>query len=236
MSDQLPRRTRRLAKPKPADTASAAPAGEGPKLADRLRNTKSLQEILTCLGVGTWDYVLIGDGSATTWEQSCGWACLVVENQTEERWVTHGSLSHGTNVVGEFMAYAGPLLMLSQKNPRRKQSRGETLVHVITDSEYLVKVSRGQGSRDKYRPLWHWLDAFRRVGLFIKFHWVPRDVLEANRFCHNLANQARKGGAELQSAAWELIQKLPGQEQGRPRPKSKHTQNQRTAPSAGSEG
>lgn len=144
-----------------------------------------------------WDYLLIGDGSATTWEYHAGWASLLVEAGTFDREVFYGSFNKGTNIIAEMMAYVQPLLFLAARKNRKKQADGTTHVHVITDCDYVKNAGNKQARRTKHRQLWHMLDTFPRAGIEVHYHWVPRDTIDANRYSHELANLIRIASKEL---------------------------------------
>lgn len=157
-----------------------------------MAEVRNLQQLLTLLQIDTWNYLIIGDGSAMDWAHQCGWGALVIENQTMKRDVYYGCMNHGTNNVGELMASLGPLLHISARKDRQKEaSDGGTYVHVVTDSAYVQKAGNRHVSRKANQPLWAMLDQYNRMGILVKFHWVPRDTLKSQHLGHLLANGIR---------------------------------------------
>jgi len=164
------------------------------KLSEAAKKVKTISGLRRLLEIKDWDYIIIGDGSGTTWEKPCGWGCSMIENRT---WVVeafYGAFNQGTNIVAEIMAYVQPLLVLSERRERKCQSDGATLVHIVTDCQYVRNTGnlRAAARGKKHRALWHLIDSLRRSGIIVKFHWIPRDLLKANQFSHTVANAARK--------------------------------------------
>lgn len=155
---------------------------------------ETLAEIRRVLKIkpGEWDYLLIGDGSATTWDRECGWACVQIENGTGKRQDYFGATNRGTNILGEMMAYAHPLLELVDNDDRRTNDAGFSRVHIVSDCEYVEKVGNGRNVPKKHKAAWGMFETVRRCGLILTFHWIPRDTIGLNKFSHNLANSARK--------------------------------------------
>lgn len=149
---------------------------------------ETLKDLLNLLQIRKWDYLIVGDGSATTWERELGWGSTLISHIDDTNPVGfHGGFSCGTNIVAEMMAYVHPLMWLSAKNKKLV----EMVVHIVTDCEYLVKTAKRNYARKSNQELWHMLDAFKQRGIFLRWHWIPRDTIELNIFAHDLANKAR---------------------------------------------
>lgn len=159
-----------------------------------LKEAKTLTAIRRILKIkqGEWDYILIGDGSATTWDRECGWACIQIESGTFQRQDYFGATNRGTNILAEMLAYAHPLWELVDRSDRRTNDAGFSRVHIVSDCEYVEKVGNGRNEPKKHKAAWAMFESFRRCGLLITFHWIPRDTISLNKLCHNLANSARK--------------------------------------------
>lgn len=160
----------------------------------KLKEAETLGEIRRILGIkkGTWDYILVGDGSATSWDRECGWASILIESGTGKRQDYFGATNRGTNILGEMLAYVHPLLELADNKSRRSDEQGFSRVHIITDCEYVKQAGNGQQSTSKHKAVWSAFESFSRCGLILKFHWVPRDILDLNKLSHELSNSARK--------------------------------------------
>lgn len=151
-------------------------------------------ELTTAFNIDRWDAIIIGDGSGTTREHTCGWGSILIEKSEPGYRAVHGGFSSGTNNVAEMMAVLQPLMELTAKN-RGTRALGFR-VHVFSDSEYVVSGLRHDSplwasSTNANRELWLAIHGARRNGMVITPHHVPRDQLLWQKLCHNLANEAR---------------------------------------------
>lgn len=140
-----------------------------------------------------WDAIIIGDGSATTWEKELGWGSLLIQRTKLIIEPFYGGMSHGTNNMAEILAVLHPLLYLSQ---HAEPSLGGCQVHVITDSTYVAQGLEFENlllspTLKNNRALWLAVFGTVRQGLKIKAHHVDRDVVDYQKICHDLANLAR---------------------------------------------
>lgn len=148
---------------------------------------KTLAELLALYQIDDkWDYVIVGDGSATTWQHEMGWGSCLIERTTGERFDFGGGGNCGTNILAEMLAYVHALFWLVGNRPVQLSR-----VHIITDCEHLVKASRGAHSKETHWELWQLFAAFKHRGLRLYWHWVPRDTIDLNKFGHELANACR---------------------------------------------
>jgi ribonuclease HI len=160
-----------------------------------LAQNPTLEGLLAQLNISRWDFLIVGDGSATTWKYPGGWASVLIANSGERK-TFYGGTSCLTNIVAELMAYVHPLMFLSA-------NLSEDLVrhiHVVTDCEHLPYAAEHPQSRKKNREIWAMVDAFKYRGLSIRWHWIPRDTIDLNQFCHNMANQSRVAMKEQKTA------------------------------------
>lgn len=148
--------------------------------------------------VGHWDLVVFGDGSGTTWTGPTASATVTIEpgTGTARSFITTNCT--GTNNTAEIEAYLMPLLFHA-----RLPGRPELMVvHLFTDSEYVVKVGMSREMRPKqHRPLWAAIRAFRAEGMSLAFHHIKRDSVSYNRLCDKLAGQARRWHLPKKEAA-----------------------------------
>lgn len=160
----------------------------------------ALDVLLKQLEITSWDFLLVGDGSGTKWDQPSGWAATVIGRRGLFRRVFHGGANYGTNNTAELMAYAYPLLWLA--SVRRQQKTADLWnVHVITDSAWVAAAGKNPAQRKANKELWFLLDAARRSGIALYWHHLPRDTTALNRFAHNLANLARISQQGLKAQA-----------------------------------
>lgn len=158
---------------------------------------QTLSDLLRDLNIKSsqWDALLIGDGSASDWRNECGW-CSVLITYDFQREIFYGSCNKGTNNVAEMMAYVMPLMYLSSQfvpTANRKTCR----VRVITDSEYVAKGINGVTNLKSNTELWSVLNSAKYNGLSVAAHWIPRDTVDLNKLCHDVANYTRQVQKDL---------------------------------------
>jgi len=157
------------------------------KLALQLQEVETIPQLLELFNITACDYVLVGDGSCTgDWKYQAGWACAVINVITGKRQEIYGGAHLGTNILSEMMAYIYAFHWIS-----RKKTDSVAYIDVFTDCEYVVMAATNPNRRKAYREIWHMVDAYKRCGMIIRWHWIPRDTLNLNCFSHDLANLAR---------------------------------------------
>jgi ribonuclease HI len=136
-----------------------------------------------------WDYIIAGDGSATTWDKTAGFgSILYAKNQPNARWKFFGGLSSGTNNVAEIMAVIHPLLFLDAAVPAEHRKPN---IFILSDSEYVVNAGNGLSQRKHHRMLWAAVDNLCER-FIIRFLHIPRMVLPANVYGDTIGNIVRK--------------------------------------------
>lgn len=164
-----------------------------------------LEKLLDQFKIKDWTYLVVGDGSGTTWEREIGWGVHITEAATLASTELFGAFNRGTNNIAEIMAYFHALLWISE----HRKNKGEPCrVHIITDSQFVANSgnnpqSSGIGSKNSYREIWAFFKLLRRRGILIQWHWCGRDILAHNIWAHNWANRARKKLLELKPAKQE---------------------------------
>ena len=158
--------------------------------------SESLQDLLKQFEIGPsdWHSLLVGDGSATTWEHSAGWSSVLIQKHVPGRKPFYGGMSCGTNNVAGLMAVLHPLMYIA--NNQKELPVGGHHVHVITDSSYVANGLEHDNpvwisGLGKNRELWMALYALRRKGIIPHPHHIIRDTIELNRVSHDLANESR---------------------------------------------
>ena len=162
-----------------------------------LKQIDSLQDLLKHFGIqpGDWHALIVGDGSATTWEKAAGWSSVLIQKHTTDRRPFYGGMSCGTNNVAELMAVLHPLMYLA--NNQKDLPVGGYHVHVVTDSEYVANGLTHDNpvwisGLNKNRELWLAIHAIRRKGIIVHPHHINRDTIELNKVAHDLANESRR--------------------------------------------
>lgn len=146
-----------------------------------------LNKLIQIAGVTEWDYIIIGDGSATTWHSSGGWASFVYDRQNRTRTSVNGGMNLCSVHGAEYMAALWPLLWLSNAIPREKGRK--PVVIVISDRKTLTDTFASK-TKSRGTPLDATVNVLR--GIFdIRSVWVSRDDLFIHKQCHNEANRRR---------------------------------------------
>ena len=157
--------------------------------ARKLREAETLDEICRLLKIPLdFGAVIVCDGSATKWSEATGWAwTLIRQKPAYFRLDGNGSASCGSNIFAELMGFLHPLTWLAQQ-----KIRGVLSVYVISDCELMSKWGKSGAPRSAYEELFFLIGAYARRGLKIDYRWLPRDTIDLNKFCHEMANVARK--------------------------------------------
>lgn len=156
-----------------------------------------MNHLLARVGVDAWDFLIVGDGSGSSWTRGAGWASVSVERATGERIVWTGAVNRGTVNLAEIMAYLQPLEWLASREADRLSRNPAGLrtydVHILTDSQYCRDTGSSSGRVvRKNAGLWVAFDAFARHGFALHWHWLRRDECDLNKFCDALSRAARK--------------------------------------------
>lgn len=160
------------------------------------RQLESLEKLLDRFKITEWDLLLIGDGSGSNWGYPVGWGCVSIEKRTMKRHVWTGGMSLGTVNFAEMMAYLQPLTFyvsyLDERRKKYKEKRQAQQIHIITDSEYCKNQGRSSDlSPNRNGSLWRIFDDFQRQGLFLNWHWAPREDVGLNIFADALSKASR---------------------------------------------
>lgn len=171
-------------------------------------------DVLKSLHVDYWDVVVIGDGSGTGWEESCGWAWVVHDHWSNLRKCGYGAYSAGTSYLAEIMAHfhairwyaAGPGKSLLHR--RSYTHPGSSLsVHLLSDSQSVV--GQGNSTRtDRDQPEWLLFDALAARGYRFTWHWVPREQLGLHRLTDHLSRESRLSLPDLADMAIESVSQV----------------------------
>jgi ribonuclease HI len=187
-----------------------------------------LPALLARLGVGPteWDWLLVGDGSGSTWDRACGWACAVIERLADPDTppaVFSGSCDRGTNIFAEVMAFLAPLQWVQEQEKERRKRLNlaprPVRVHLLTDNQYcseeMARRDRlrkgGQPSPEgKYGELWCVYEHLGRRGYSLRWHLVGRETVGLHVGADRLSRACRKHN-EDGGPGWPAV-RLPGSE------------------------
>lgn len=159
----------------------------------------TLQEVLQDLGVGNsdWDAVIVGDGSGTGWENSCGWSSVLVDHYGAYRVGFWGGWNKGTSHIAEIMPYIEALTWYVA-GPGRSKNGKPVKIHLITDNANVANCGNRVNDRGVYPWLWASFVHIERMGYILKWHWVARNRLALNRFADYVSGLSR-----IEIAKWE---------------------------------
>lgn len=147
------------------------------------------------ISASDWDYLIVCDGSGTSWENHIGWGAVLITKNTMTRKLFYGANNNGTNNVAELMAVLHPLSYLSNTLNWESIPQG-IKVCVVTDSKYVADNMDKENpiwvsSLRLNRELWMAIHMTRRRGMSLKGFHIPRDTIALNKLSHTLANMSR---------------------------------------------
>jgi len=134
-----------------------------------------------------WDYIIAGDGSATTHNNTAGFASILYCRHDGSVKKFFGGFSHGTNNVAEMAAFIAPLLYIDEVLLVKGQLPA---VYIISDSTYVVNLGNGDHKRKTNRAVWSLVDHLKTKMNLIFVH-VNRMLLPANIFSDQLSSTIR---------------------------------------------
>jgi ribonuclease HI len=138
----------------------------------------TIAELASSWGIGPWDAILVGDGSGSGRTLPIGWGCVLID-KGKGRKPFYGGCSSGTSHIAEIMPYIQALEWYAT----RCGVGGAMIrrVHIVTDAKAVATIGNDLLSGAKVLSdtgptigLWAALMAYDRIGLSLKFHWVPR--------------------------------------------------------------
>ena len=174
----------------------------------------SVNSIVEHLNIAEWDALIIGDGSGSNWQNSCGWSAVIVDRYSGVRKLSYGSAVPGTLMISELLPYLFALNWYSSKDGpgpsqlKEKREKGKNLnVHVISDNEIIVNCGKFPASRKAHKALWAAMDFFANQGYAIKYHHVKRNVIRLNVLVDEVARRSRLDTNNIWSEACTALKK-----------------------------
>jgi ribonuclease HI len=156
-------------------------------LNDRIPQMKQVAEDL---GVYDFDLMLAGDGSGTTADNPCGFACYAYDRRAQEIIVHKGSFNHGTNNFAELMPYVHALWHF--QTTQQTDIRFPVRVLVVSDSELTVRQGQRLYSRNANLCLWEAINWFEEHGYEFTWKHVRRNTNPIHTDCDKIAGIMRK--------------------------------------------
>lgn len=145
------------------------------------------EKLAELLRLHRWDFIIAGDGSATTWDNTAGFGSVLYAREAKTQLKFFGGLSHGTNNIAEMMAVVEPLLYLDGTSTFPDQ---KPTVYVISDSDYVVKTGNGIYRKKSNQALWAVIEHCQ-TKMNLIFRHVNRMLLPANIFGDQIGTMIR---------------------------------------------
>lgn len=144
------------------------------------------------LSLPEFDLLLVGDGSGSTFNNPCGWACVAWNKVANQIQVHNGGMSCGTNNFAELIPYIQALWHFDQTYRDLHTPGKKAKVCVVTDSEVTVKCGNGIYTRKGNGCLWKAVEWFEQSGLYdISWYHVYRNTNRFSKRCDWIAGQTR---------------------------------------------
>lgn len=150
-----------------------------------------LEQLSKELALPEYDLLLLGDGSGTTSEQSCGWACVAHNKILGTVEMHNGSLSCGTNNFAELIPYVQALWHFDQSFRELVTPGQVARVEIVSDSEVTVRCGNGVYARKGNGCLWGGIEWFEKNGYTIHWTHVRRNTNKFSKKCDWLAGETR---------------------------------------------
>ena len=189
-------------------------------LQEKIHNNKdgftldSINSLVEHLNIEEWDAIIIGDGSGSNWQNSCGWAAVTIDRYSGVRKLSYGAAVPGTLVVGELLPYIFALNWYTSKDGpgflqlKEKRIKGKSLkVHIVSDSEIIVNCGKFPASRKAHKAIWAAMDSFANQGYSINYHHVKRNVVQLNILVDEVSRQARLDTHSVWNNACDKLKK-----------------------------
>lgn len=150
-----------------------------------------LEALTSELSLPEYDLLLVGDGSGTTSNEACAWACVAYNKITGEIDIHNGSMSCGTNNFAELIPYAQALWHFDQYFKTVAKPNQQGRVEIVSDSEVTVRCGNGVYTRKGNGFLWNGIEWFEKNGYTIHWTHVKRNTNRFSKRCDWLAGETR---------------------------------------------
>lgn len=140
------------------------------------------------------DLVLMGDGSGTTADKSCGWCVFAHDRRSGIVTRLTGALSHGTNNVAELAPYVQALWhyhVTHFKNDSRGSAAKPIVVFVLSDSEVTVCQGMKTYRRDANGCFWNAVAWFEANSYQIFWRHLSRNSTPIHEECDRVGRECR---------------------------------------------
>lgn len=178
-----------------------------------------LEQVINALGLSdpdAWDFIMIGDGSGSTWFKPCGWACALIDSDSSWH-INCGMQLRGSVNVAELRPYLETALWYSRtigKDRLEQLYKAQPAIphilrcHIITDCESIAHQGNGEMATKTNPEMWLAFNAIRRLGYDFRFHWMARSTMQLNRMCDELSRELRQRIVAMERAFDKVV--IPG--------------------------
>lgn len=190
-----------MTSPAETSTPEARPTAEM-RTALALQNDP-LPALLTRLKISDWQVLIAGDGSGNAADKACGWAGILIDQQTRGRRISYGAVNAGSINFAETMPYLQLLTWFDQYYGKdRLEKHGSIRVHIVTDSQVVAgwgaaAMSPTSRTPRKQGPYWAAMRYLRSLGYICEFHWAPRQSTQLNIMADLIAGLSRAAMIEF---------------------------------------
>ena len=150
-----------------------------------------LEAIAKELSLPEFDLLLIGDGSGTTTQESCGWACVAWNKIADTIDMHSGAMSCGTNNFAELIPYVQAMWHFDQSYRKIATPGVKGRIEIVSDSEVTVKCGNKEYTRKGNACLWGGVEWFENNGYAIHWTHVYRNTNVFSKKCDWFAGETR---------------------------------------------
>jgi hypothetical protein len=138
--------------------------------------------------VTEWDYMIVSDGSGTTWEESGGWCAYLYDRRRKQVKHFTGGFSAATCHVAEYMPLIQVLLYLEAHTP---DFTGRKPVVVLMTDRKTLPETFGNVYDSPKNGLQSLVNYFTQQ-FDLRPIWLPGESVAVHSLCHGTANEVRR--------------------------------------------
>jgi ribonuclease HI len=138
--------------------------------------------------VTEWDYMIVSDGSGTSWSDSGGWCAFLYDRRRKTVKRFTGGFSNATCHAAEYMPLIQVLLYL-EANTEDFTGRKPVVV-LMTDRKTLPETF-GNAYNDPKNGLQSLVNYFTKK-FDLRPVWLPGESVDVHSRCHIVANEIRR--------------------------------------------
>lgn len=155
---------------------------------------ESIADLMVRMKVDQWDYLLVGDGSGSTWARPFGSCSVLVSRLTGFGQVFNLASNRGSSNLSEAMAYFVPLDFLAEVERKRLnegQMPRKQRVVILSDSSYCVRQGNSAMKRGSHAMIWTAYASIARLGFELEWKYVGRETVDLNILADHISRSSR---------------------------------------------